>query len=596
MKKINICFYIFFLSFVVLFLSCSRNNIDNPEISLQELGAHIEYLSDDSLMGRYPGTNGDVTAANYIADRFDDFDLKSMGSQYLHDFEIVTSIKASDLNSFIYNGDTAILKTEFTPLSFSENTSLSAFVCFVGYGFNIDAEEILWNDYHGLDVKGKWVLMLRGEPEIDSLTSPYMKYSADRDKVMLAKDMGASGVLLVSGISFSPKDDLDEPSIMTGSTGLPVFQISRVLANKILSVCNLTIENLEEKLNDTRKPMSFDIDLKVKAYSDMVYEKTKTYNVLGYIKGNDPVYKDQYIIIGAHYDHLGMGGIGSSSRKQDTIAVHHGADDNASGVAAMIELSEKFAAHKKDIKRSILFVAFGAEEMGLLGSKQFIEDSILNPKNIMAMLNLDMIGRLSSDSNLEIGGVGTAKEFKTLLDTFSINTSFKLALTNEGYGPSDHASFYGVDVPVLHISTGAHLDYHTPEDTYDNLNMGGLKNISDFVFDLAFEINTMDSMLTFMEAGPKTGNVTRKRLGVTLGIMPDFAGKIKNGLRADFVIEGKPAHHGGMKKGDIITAINGKTINNIYDYMYRLAQLKFGQTITVEVIRGNEKKVLIIQL
>lgn len=587
---------ILFLSVMLGISSCSRNNIDNPEISVAELSTHVKYLASDSLQGRYPGTVGDLLAAEYIAGQFADFGLETLNKGYLQSFEIITSVKAGTSNSFIYNGDTAILNTDFTPLSFSKDTVLLASVCFAGYGFNIDSDNIKWNDYEGLDFEGKWMMFLRGEPEIDSLESPYMKYSSDRDKVMLAKDMGASGVLLVSGPAFSAEDILDEPSKMIGSTGLPVFQISRVLTNKILEGNNYKIEELEEILNSERKPKSFSIDINIEATSKIDQEKTNTYNIIGFIEGNDPILRDEYIIIGAHYDHLGLGGPGSSSRKQDTIGVHSGADDNASGTAGLIELAEKFASSKNELKRSILFVAFGAEEMGLLGSKHFVDKSIVAPQDITIMLNMDMIGRLSADSILEVGGAGTARESKDLLDKYSNDRGLNLALSDEGYGPSDHASFYSVDVPVLHFSTGAHLDYHTPEDKFEKLNMEGLKLVSDFVFDMAYEINALDSMLTYTEAGPKTGNISRKRLGVTLGIMPDFAGKIKNGLRADFVIEGKPAYIGGMQKGDIITAINGKSINNIQDYMYRLSKLKFGQTITVEVLRGDEKKILIIQL
>ncbi len=575
-------------------ISCKTINIDNPEISIAELSSHIEYLASDSLEGRYPGTDGDLLAANYIAKQFKDFGLENLTKNYLQNFEIVTSVKAGESNSFIYNNDTAVLNTDFTPLSFSENTSLRAEVCFAGYGFNIDSDNIKWNDYDGIDFEGKWLMLLRGEPEIDSLESPYMKFSSDRDKVMLAKDMGAAGVLLVSGPGFSARDNLDEPSKMVGSTGMPVFQISRKLANTFFEGTDYTIEKLEETLNSERKPLSFAMDMTIEAISNIEQEKTNTYNVVGFLEGNDPILKNEYIVIGGHYDHLGWGGEGSSSRMQDTLAVHYGADDNASGIAAVIEIAEKFAASKKELKRSVFFVAFGAEEMGLLGSKFFVDEKMIAPENISIMLNMDMIGRLSADNDLEISGAGTAKELKDLLKKDSMD--LQLALSDEGYGPSDHASFYGTDVPVLHISTGAHLDYHTPFDTFDKLNMEGLKLVADFVFTLANKVNGLDYKLSFTEAGPKTGNVSRKRMGVTLGIMPDFAGKVKNGLRADFVIEGKPAYKGGMKKGDIITAINGKSINNIQDYMYRLSKLKFGQTISVEVIRGEKKEILLIQL
>jgi hypothetical protein len=213
------------------------------------------------------------------------------------------------------------------------------------------------------------------------------------------------------------------------------------------------------------------------------------------------------------------------------------------------------------------------------------------------MINIDMIGRLNESKNLQVSGVGTAEGLKDLVLAKSDTSVIKLTLSDEGYGPSDHSSFYGKNIPVLFYFTGAHLDYHTPSDTYDKINYEGMVKISDLIFALASELASSGEKLKFKESGPKTETVRYgRKKGVTLGIMPDFAGNIKNGLRADFVTPGKPAALGGMKKGDIITAINGKPVNNIQDYMFRMGQLKHGQTISVEIQRDNKKEVLLIQL
>jgi hypothetical protein len=212
------------------------------------------------------------------------------------------------------------------------------------------------------------------------------------------------------------------------------------------------------------------------------------------------------------------------------------------------------------------------------------------------MINLDMVGRLQ-DSSLQIGGIGTAEKFRDIITSLTDTSRFRLSLSEEGYGPSDHSSFYGKDIPVLFFSTGAHLDYHTPSDTWDKLNYPGMKDISDLVFSIAGNIANTPERLEFREAGPKTGiSTVMRRKGVTLGIMPDYSGNIKNGLRADLVTPGKPAALGGMKKGDIITSINGMTVSNIQDYMYRMSRLKHGETISVEVLRNGNTVVLIIQL
>jgi hypothetical protein len=320
-----------------------------------------------------------------------------------------------------------------------------------------------------------------------------------------------------------------------------------------------------------------------------------TRNVIMVLPGEDDSLKNEYVIIGGHFDHLGMGG--SSSRVRDTIAVHPGADDNASGISSMIELAERFSLTRGSHKRSLVFAAFSGEEEGLLGSKYFADNPLMDLSGVNAMINLDMVGRLRDSSALQVGGVGTAEGLRDKVRSLADTNIIRLSFSDEGYGPSDHSSFYGKNIPVLFFSTGAHLDYHTPEDTWDKINYDGMKEVSDLIFRIAGDIANTSGRLKFREAGPKIEiNRAIRRRGVTLGIMPDFAGNVKNGLRADFVTPGKPAALGGMKKGDIITSINGKTINNIQDYMFRMGQLKHGETISVEVLRNGKKEVLLIQL
>jgi hypothetical protein len=329
----------------------------------------------------------------------------------------------------------------------------------------------------------------------------------------------------------------------------------------------------------------------------VIQNKVNTRNVAMLLPGEDPVLKDEYVVFGAHFDHLGMGGKGSSSRSGDTVAVHYGADDNASGVSMIIELAGKFAGTKGSHKRSIIFVAFSGEESGLLGSKYFTEAAQAEISKTRAMVNFDMVGRLNEERNLQIGGVGTADGLKEIALSRSDTNMLTLSFTEEGSGPSDHSAFYAKDIPVLYFTTGAHTDYHTPFDTWDKINYEGMVTISDLVFSIASSIANDVSPLAFKEAGPK-GDVSRgmRRRGITLGIMPDFSGSSTNGLRVDLVTAGKPAAIGGMKKGDIIVAIDNKPVNNIQDYMFRLGQLKRGATISVEVMRNGKKEVLIVQL
>ena len=308
--------------------------------------------------------------------------------------------------------------------------------------------------------------------------------------------------------------------------------------------------------------------------------------------------KNEYIIIGGHYDHLGMGGKNSGSRKPDTIAVHNGADDNASGVASVIEIAEKFASLKTPTKRSIIFIAFGAEEIGLLGSAYFTNNPLIDLSKIYAMLNLDMVGKLDKEKpTLTIAGTGTAIEFEEFLKKYDSKTNIKFALSASGFGASDHSSFYSKNIPILFFNTGAHQDYHTPEDDTEFINFEGQKQISDIIYEIAFELAESKETLTFQETNESQSKGKYSRnFKVTLGIMPGFGDTENKGLRVDGVSKGRPAEIGGMKKGDIITAIDGKPILNIYDYMERLGECKEGQIINVDVNRKDEKIVLRIQL
>jgi Peptidase family M28/PDZ domain/PA domain len=583
----------FSLAFIILLFSCSGQR----DVTVGELREHIKYLSSDSLKGRLTGSPGDSLAAEYIRKEFLSYGLVPLSGDGMQRYRVTNRIAAGKNNSLMVNGVSFVPEKDFMPLSFSSNGALESEVIFAGYGFNINTDSLKRNDYTGIDVKGKWVMILRAEPDPDKSDNPYISFSGDRDKALLAKDMGASGVLLVSPPSFDPQDTFDPLNNEGFSVGIPVLRIKREVADAILSKSKMRIGSLEKDLERAGRPAGFPVKAVVKADAEIIRETAGTRNVVMLLPGEDSTLKKEYVIIGAHFDHLGMGGPGSSSRAPDTIGVHHGADDNASGVAMMLGLAQKFAASKGSHKRSIIYVAFSGEEEGLLGSKHFADDPGIDLSKVNAMINLDMVGRLTDSTRLQISGVGTAAGLRELIYSKTDTSSVKLNLSDEGYGPSDHSSFYFRNIPVLFYFTGAHLDYHTPSDTWDKINYPGMVKISGLVFSVAEELADSPARLSFREAGPKAEPARYRRgKGVTLGIMPDFAGIIKNGLRADAVTPGKPAALGGMKKGDIITAINGKSVNNIQDYMSRMSQLKHGQTISVEVLRGGKKEVLLIQL
>ena len=308
--------------------------------------------------------------------------------------------------------------------------------------------------------------------------------------------------------------------------------------------------------------------------------------------------KNEYIVIGGHYDHLGFGGPGSGSRMPDTVAIHNGADDNASGASMVMELAGKLNSVRSHLGRSIVFICFSAEEMGLIGSKYFVDHPLIDLKKVRTMFNFDMVGRFDKEKNsIEVGGTGTSAETDSILKIHEKDLPFKVVHSPDGYGPSDHASFYSSNIPVFFFFTGSHMDYHTPFDDADKLDYDTEKKIGDFAFNVIIDVDKMSHPLAFREAGKKESyGRSGRRFKVTLGIMPDFAGTEKKGLRVDGVTKDGPAFKGGMQKGDIITDVNGMKVENIYDYMARLGKLKQGQIISVTVIRENKNVILIIPL
>ncbi len=585
---------VFIICAAIVLTACAGTG-KNASITAEELTVITGKLASDRFFGRGTGTGGDSLAALYIAKEFEKAGASPFMESGLQPFRVDVAVEPGKNNRLVVDGKEFVTGTDFTPLALSANSSLSAQVVFCGYGLLPSGDTLHRDDFSGLDVTGKWALVLRGYPESDPASAGHGSISTDRIKVLNAREKGAAGVLLVSGEKWDVADNLDKPSRSQAHAGLPVLQIRRSVADSILKSSEATIRDLEEKAADTESVAGLITNTLVDAEAEVEKREAVTSNVVMILEGSSN--PGEYVIVGAHYDHLGMGGSGSSSRIPDTVAIHYGADDNASGVALMIELAERLAVPEVPHARNIIFVAFSGEEMGLLGSKQFVENMGIDPSAVNLMINLDMVGRMKEGNGLQVGGVGTAAGLRDSVISYSDTTALRLSLTPEGYGPSDHSSFYGKNIPVLFFTTGAHLDYHTPFDTPDKLNYEGMVKIGDLLTDLVSWAANSSPRLAFTEAGPKepTSPMGRRR-GITFGIMPDFAGNVTNGLRADFVTPGKPAAQGGMVRGDIIVAIDSKPVSNIEDYMFRLSQLKPGQTVPVEVLRDGARELLIIQL
>ena len=582
-----------------------KTNIDSvekketsPGITIHELKQHVAFLASDSLKGRKPGTKGGQQAAEYIKNEISKLDLELLGNNGFQFFDVVTSVILGENNKLSFSGFTGTVGEDFIPFGFSKNDSITGEVVFAGYGFDVKTDSISWNDYSGLDVTGKWVMVLRGDPE-DNPHGEFAEHSSLRKKAMVARDKGAAGILFVSGVTFDENDDLIElyyDQSQTGS-GIPVLHIKRSVADVLLRKKNYTIKSLESNLIQERVSQSFVMNKIVTVVTDLIQKRVRTQNVLAMLPGTDPALIEEFIVIGAHYDHLGFGGSHSGSLRPDSLAIHNGADDNASGVAAIIEIMEELSFSRQYVKRSVLFIAFGAEESGLLGSKYFTKNSLVDLNQIKLMINLDMVGRMNPDTkSLIVGGTGTGAGLSDFLKTNLQNSDLDVSFSSEGYGPSDHSSFYVEDIPVLFFFSGSHQDYHTPEDDSYKINYAGLKYISEIVYDVVVNVANHSDNFVFQEAGPKEQSRGRRRFKVTLGILPDYTYHESPGLRVDGVLDGRPAKKAGMTKGDIITAIDGEMVGDIYDYMYRLEKLKAGQKISVDVLRNGKKIVLSVDL
>ena len=574
-------------------LIINRSKSLSSEITEDEIMNHIRYLSHDNRSGRLPGTRGSKDVIAYLIKNLKSYGVHpAIGESYTQPFDIQTGIRLGPANTLMINKDTLVVNSDYLPMFFSANGNYSGEAVFVGYGFQINDKELKWDDYKGIDVKDKWVMAMRNSPERNQPHSIFTNHSPLHKKMMVAKDNGAKGIIFVSQVEdeelyplkYTPGFKNDE---------IAAIVLSKNRANKIFERVGWSTKKIQDEMNQNLKPLNFQLGfLNIETSINIEPIIKKGANVVGEIRSRNREFRDEYIVIGAHFDHIGMGGPGSGSRKPEADQIHPGADDNASGTSGLLELAQKLSANVGHLKRSVLLVAFDAEEKGLLGSKYFIKSSPVDIKNITTMINMDMIGRMS-DSSYTVGGVGTSPYFEHLLDSLKRDRFFNLIMNKPGFGPSDHAAFYSENIPVLFFFSGFHDEYHTPDDTWQLINLKGEKYILDFIYDLVFHLARAPEKPVFQEAGPKQGQMgSPRKFNVTFGIMPSY-GSTKIGLEIDAISkEDGPAAVAGMKKGDVIKSINNKPIKDIYEYMDRLGDIKPGMTVPV-LIERKEKEITI---
>ncbi len=527
--------------------------------TIARLKQDITYLASDELQGRQTGSPGELASANYIAKEFEKSGLKLLGKEGFQEFTMTQFRMASEDCKFFLVSPDGIneprefkLFEEFYPLSQTCNyDSVTAPVIDVGYG--IVAERLNKNDYQNFDVKGKIVLMRLGYFAQDE--NPHSEISEFADintKVKEAIARGAVGVIFVRS-KLTDEDPSGKLNRTTTPSQIPVFYFK---ANTMIP-----------------------IGLSAKMVSKVVSPQAIGHNVIAY-KNN---FKKKTIVICAHHDHIGFNEY-ENSRYSGPLAVHNGADDNASGVAAMLELSRKLKGWKYR-KNNYLFIAFSGEELGLLGSKYFTQNPLIPMKKINYVVNIDMLGRIdSTKKTLTINGVGTSPIWKEVLTHIKTDTSRLLFNSTEsGMGPSDHASFYLENIPVLHFFSGQHRDYHTPDDDENRINYDGMFYSIDVIQQTIK--GTKRKKLPFTKT--KDPSPGKTRFKVTLGVMPDysFSGK---GLRVDGVTADRPAAKAGLLRNDIVTKLGDWEINDINDYMSALGKFNKGDKTKVVFLRGAE--------
>ncbi|MDL1892790.1 M20/M25/M40 family metallo-hydrolase [Sphingobacteriales bacterium CHB3] len=580
----------FLLAATVTLISTSFSQ--SPEITVNELKTHVQYLASDELEGRGSGTEGNRKAAEYLQQQFASYGLKPAGKDgsFLQEFEFVSAVKLGSKNALSISPAQGakrqyVVDRDFRPLGFSSNAAVTGSVVFAGYG--ISAPEKEYDDYKDIDVTGKIVVALRYGPDGNDIHSELYRFTSFRNKARYAREKGAAALIIVDQLSEDPVKLSYDQSHST--SGIPCMSVKKSVLEELLTPFKKDLGGIQESIKANRQPVAFDIPgVMISLETEVIQVMSRTANVLGYVEGT--THKDEVVVIGAHFDHLGYGGESSGSLQPDAIAIHNGADDNASGTAALLEIAQKFAASRNSLTRTVLFIGFSGEELGTLGSQYYTNNPYFALNQTVAMLNMDMIGRMK-ENTLTVHGVGTSpvwndivKKWNTAPDTMSIRT------VADGFGPSDHASFYTKDIPVLFFFTGTHNDYHKPSDDWDKINYEDKQRIARYVYNIANDVQSMTPRPQFTKSQPTAsamGGGDGRGFSVTLGVVPDYAADVK-GMKIDGTRAGGPGEKAGLQAGDIITMLGGKKILNIYDYMGILGELKVGQVVEIEIMRDGK--------
>ncbi len=574
--------------------------------------ADIKYLSSDELQGRAAETPGLKMGADFIANRWQELGLKTdlFDGQPLQGFTLPGGAQFAEPN----NNKLIIVKpsgeklelalaNQFQPQSIGRSGDFDAGIVFAGYGITAAEDDLKYDDFAGIDVKGKVVIVVRKEPQLNDPNSPFDGVAPSQFALFTAKQTNAAkhgvAALIMVNDQQSEKTGPDMVLPVSGSgtavskDQVPTLFVRRRDVESWLTEAGKSLVEIETQIDQDLKPQSFEM-AGWKAEGVVSLKKLPSMNVVGVIPGQGAL-SNEYVVLGAHFDHVGMGGPGSLA--PGTIAVHNGADDNASGTVCLLEAARQLSLFAKksapDVpRRTLVFIAFSGEERGLLGSQYYVDHPRFELENTVAMLNMDMVGRLTNNE-LTVYGTGTATEFDAMVTQANESLSFSIQKLPEGMGPSDHQSFFQKNIPVLHFFTGLHADYHRPSDDFDKINLNGIERITEMVTGIANRISTNPAKLTFVKvkgrANPQAKVPRRTTLGARLKLNV-------TGVVVDRILSSGIAKQIGLQPEDKILKINDEETTSRVELDRILLKLKKGDAVTILVERNEEKTELKVVL
>ncbi|MCS1415582.1 MAG: Aminopeptidase S [Verrucomicrobia subdivision 3 bacterium] len=582
----------------------------SSEIQEADHLVHVGYLASDELKGRQTGSAGTQAVAKYATAIFKQAGLLGIGlpPSFLHKFEFTKRIEtAKDGNRLkieskghIASEKSFEAEKDFRPLSFTSSGEFSGGVVFAGYGLSVPGElGEGYDSYADLNVSNKIVLVLRYVPEEVSAERRQVlnRYAGLRYKAMIAREHGAQGDSHCGRAKHSPNaGELIHHSFDNSLAGSDIFaaSISSKVAAYLLAPVHKSLEGVQTGL-DPETPHAeggFDIpDLTVTLGTQISHIKGADHNIVAYLPPGNPQVSGEYVIVGAHYDHLGTGGPNSLQRKGEEDSIHNGADDNASGSSVILEVAASLSAKREQnperFRRGILFALWSGEEIGLIGSSKFAEEHQASLGQATAYLNFDMVGRLK-ENRLVLQGVGSSSVWPGVIERKNVLAGFGLTLQEDPYLPTDSTVFYNRGIPILSFFTGSHEDYHRPTDTAEKVNYEGLTRISEFAERLVLDLVTEQAAPDYVKVErAKNSGGSRDSMRAYLGTIPDYATEVK-GVKLSGVSSGGPADRAGLQGGDVIVEFVGKKIANIYDYTYAIDTVKIGEPVKIVVQRDGE--------